>query len=77
MAERPRATPRQLHAAIASLERIEAQLGHAASWLDDVDQVRAAAMLMDAQRSLLAACYLLAPPTPLELTKVIEQRVTG
>jgi hypothetical protein len=74
VAERRAATARELNAAIAYLERTEAELGDAAGWLDDRDLVRASAMLMSAQRSILAACYLIAPPSPAELTDVIEQR---
>lgn len=65
---------RSAMAAVANLEYIEQQLGVAAAWLDDLDQVRAAAMIMSAQRDLLAACHLIRPPTPQELVTVIEQR---
>jgi hypothetical protein len=73
--DNPRLTNRERLAAVDALEAIEEQLGQCAGWLDDANEVRAAAMIMDAQRSLLAACHLLQPPTPRELTTVIEQRL--
>lgn len=50
---------RQRQAAVEELLRIKAQLCEAADWLADCDQVRAAAMLLAAQRSILACCYLI------------------
>lgn len=56
------------------MQRIEEQLCKAADWLDDCDQVRANAMLLGAQRSILACCFPIAPASPQELFDVIEQR---
>ncbi len=70
----PLLTRRSRLDAIESLEAIEASLGKASGWLDDAGQVRAAAFVLCAQRDILAACHLLAPPDERELTRVIEQR---
>jgi hypothetical protein len=67
-------TDQQRNAAVMRLEAIDRELGAAASVLHDADEVRAAAMLMAAQRSILAACHLIRPPSPQELVTVIEQR---
>jgi hypothetical protein len=56
------------------LEQFDAQLGQLAGWLDDRDEPRAAAMIMSAQRSILACAHLVAPATGEQLQDVIEQR---
>ncbi len=69
-------TSLQRQAAISALEAVEQQLqlGQLACWLDDRDEPRAAAMIMSAQRSILACAHLVAPATETQLQDVIEQR---
>jgi hypothetical protein len=61
---------------VAYLEHLDGQLGQLAGWLDDRDDPRAAAMIMSAQRSILACAHLVAPASGDQLQDVIEQRAS-
>lgn len=52
---------RQRAAAVAGLERLDAELMRIADYLDAVDEPRAASMILSASRSVLAAAHLIAP----------------
>lgn len=72
MAGHPRLTDRQRAAAVAAFEPIEGEPQVAADFLDDHDEVRAAAALLAAGRSVLAAAYLVRSAGMGELLDVVE-----
>lgn len=73
----PGLTRRERLAAVERLEWLDQELAWAASWLDTRDEPRAAAMILSAQRSILAAAYLVQPATERELLDVVEQAGYG